>query len=456
MTSFDEYFNWPDVNIAHFYIYFVLTAILAFYMTYKSGSKYKFELFFIAFYLLTGNLNELLTIRIPGFSLFEIWPERFLFFLLSFFIIRKTVLSRKKLLFTLDKKVAWFEIALFGYVIMLVASQIVNIDNIGLVEAIKVMLETLAFLAIMIGLKLFMDKPSYNLVGQVLIVGAVISSLVSFAQLVIDPYFLRIGDDRAAFGTLLRSNGIFNTEYFNSYYLIIAIAWTFTTIKKKWLKTFLILIFSLGVLTTFHRMSWLILALVSIIYLVYINRVAYEKILVIGLSALALLLSLSIFYYQDIMNSSLVKERLNEPITGRKAYYSLVLDNIDKKPLFGYGNFDNEVYYAGMLQITSSRQRASGETGGLHSGYFSTLFLYGVPAFVFFSLFALLSVMYYASYYRENIYFAIPLLVSVIYLIGNLTNTFLFLSYLSVLFAVHIGIGMGINGIDKGELKKAG
>ncbi|MEX0274340.1 MAG: hypothetical protein AB3N16_08185, partial [Flavobacteriaceae bacterium] len=73
------------------------------------------------------------------------------------------------------------------------------------------------------------------------------------------------------------------------------------------------------------------------------------------------------------------------------------------------------------------------------------LFLYGIPAFVLFTLFVVLSVAYYAKAYLRNLYFVIPFLVSIIYMIGNLTNTFLFISYLSVLFAIHIGIGIGID-----------
>ena len=449
MNDFAENLIQPELQLSHFYIYFIFAAIVALFLIIKSDSKYKIELFFLSFFLITGNLNELLTIKIPGFSFFEIQPERFLFLMLLFFIFRKSLLSRKKLRLTFDRKVPWFEVALFVYVLMLTASQIVNSTEIGMENAIKTILEALAFLVIMVGLKLMANKPSYDLIGKSIIIGAVISSLVSLVQLSIDPYFLRIGDARVAFGDVLRSNGLFTAEYSNSYYLIIAIAWTLTTIKKNWLKISLIFLFTLGVLSTFHRMSWIILALVSVIYLVYIYKLAFEKILLIGLSCLALFLSLSIFYYQDFMNSTLVQERLTEPVDGRKGYYTIVLDNVDKKPFFGFGGYNNEVYYVNMLRITSSRDRATGVTGGFHSTYFSVLFLYGIPAFVCFVFFVLFSVFYYAKSGMENLYFVIPFLVSIIYLIGSLTNTFLFLSYLSVLFAIHIGIGMGIKKINK-------
>jgi hypothetical protein len=149
------------------------------------------------------------------------------------------------------------------------------------------------------------------------------------------------------------------------------------------------------------------------------------------------------------MNSSLVKERLTEEVGSREGYYSMVLDNIGQKPLFGYGDRNNEVYYANMLRITRDRDRAYGITGGIHSTYFSVLFFHGILAFVVFTLFAILSVFYYLRQLNHNLYYVIPFLVSILYLVGSLTNTFLFLSYITVLYAIHIGIGMGINKLEK-------
>ncbi len=449
MNSYDQYFNWPEVHLEHFYIYFALAAVTALYLVIKSDSKHKVELFFLSFFLLTGNINNILTLKIPGFSFFEIQPIRFLYLLLLFFIVRKTFLSKEKQHLSLNRKTPWFLILLYAYVVLLALSVIVNISHMGVSEGLKVILDAAAFLILLTSLSLMADKPSYDLIGKSIIIGAVVSSLVSLMQLSIDPYFLRIGDERLAFGSFLRSNGIFSTEYFNSYYLIIAITWTLITIKKKWLKITLITLFTLGVLSTFQRMSWIILALVLITYSVYVKKAAIEKLLLVGLTCLALILSFSIFYYQDIMNSSLVKERLSQSVEGREGYYTMVIDNIGKKPLFGYGDLKNEVYYVNLLRITYDRDRATATTGDLHSGYFSAMFLYGIPAFVCFTLFVLSAVFYYSNSFNDNLYFVIPFLVSILYVIGNLTNTFLFLKYVSVLYAIHIGIGMGINKIKE-------
>ncbi len=449
MNNYQQFFDYEEVQLYHFYIYFVLAAAIAFYLTLKSNSRNKIELFFLSFYLLTGNINDLLTIKIPGFSLFEIQPERFLFFLLFFFIVRKLMFSKEKIYLTFNMKVPWFEVALYAYMVLLVISVLVNGSVIGIADVLKTILDTSAFLVLIMAFRLMADRPSYDLIGKSIITGAVASSIISLVQFSIDPYFLRIGDARLAFGSVIRSNGLFGTEYFNSYYLIIAIAWTLITFKNNLLKFSLVTLFTLGIISSFQRMSWLILVLILFTYFVYIKKVAIEKLLLAGLSLLALLTFVTIFFYQDIMNSTLIKERLSEQVDSRQGYYTMVLNNIGKKPVFGYGGLKNEVYYENMMRITRSRARATAKEGDLHSGYFSTLFLNGIPAFICFTLFAILPVFYYSRSFKDDLYFVIPFFVSIIFMIGNLTNTLLFQKYISILYAIHIGIGMGIHKLNK-------
>ncbi|MBT9186741.1 O-antigen ligase family protein [Zobellia russellii] len=448
MSNYEQHFNWTGVQIHHYYIYFVIAGLIASYLTYKSDSKYKLEGFLLSFYFLTGNINDLLTIKIPGFSFFEIQPIRLIYLLLLFFIVRTTLLSKEKIPPSDNFRIPYFIIPLVLYILLQIISISVNLDDVGLPEALKTILESVAFVIILVGLRLMADQATYDLVGKSIIVGGVITSLVAFIQLGYDPYFLRIGDERLAFGNVLRSNGLFTAEYYNSYFLIIAITWTLTTVKKNFLKVFLVVLFSLGVITSFMRMSWIILIVVLATYLIFINKVALEKLLFAALSGLMIILSLSIFYYQDIMNSSLVKERLSDSVGGRKGYYTMVLDNIDQKPWLGFGGLTNDVYYVNLLRITQDRDRATATTGSLHSGYFSSMFEYGIPASVCFTLFIILSAVYYSTSFKKNLYFVIPFLVSIIFMVGNLTNTFMFLSYLSVLYAVHIGMGMGIRKIE--------
>jgi hypothetical protein len=134
---------------------------------------------------------------------------------------------------------------------------------------------------------------------------------------------------------------------------------------------------------------------------------------------------------------------MTQHVDGRKGYYTMVFENIADKPIFGFGGKNNDVYYQAMIRITGELNRATGTTGGIHSGYFSTLFYFGIPACFFFSTFILLSIFYFGYLTRYHLFFAIPFVMAIIYCVGSFTNTFLFDRFLAILFAIHIGIGMG-------------
>lgn len=454
MVDYQQFFAWPEVQIEHFYVYLAIAFLIAAYLVITSPVRYRLEVFCLSFYLLTGNVNNILTFKIPGFTLFEIQPIRFLFFLFCFFILRKTLLSRERLSISMDNRVPWFMIALILFVLLLITSTLYNSGVMEIRDVLEEIYNALAFVVLIFALALMRDKAAYDVFGRAIIVGGVVSSLVSLVQLGIDPYFLRIGEAREAFGNIIRSNGIFSTEYFNSYFLIVAATWTLYHVKNQSWKAILIFLFILGVLSSFQRMSWIILALVLLVYLIKIQKISFDKLALIGLGGLTVILTVSLLFYRDIKNSEMVQERLSQSIKGRIGYYSMVIDNIGDRPLFGYGDLKNEVYYTNMLKITGNRARATAEAGDLHSGYFSALFLYGIPAFLCFTAFVILAVRYYSRALRTDLYYAIPFLVSILFLVGNLTNTFLFLKYISILFAIHIGIGLGISQIQEHRPKK--
>ena len=440
----EHLFRWQEVHLVHFYIYFVISAVIAFYLTKKSNSRYKFEIFFLSFYLLTGNLNEILTIKIPGLSLFEIQPRRFLFLMFSFFLVRKLWFSREKIFLTTNGKIPWWEITLYTYFIFFIVSQFANTSVIGLTNIFVNISYEMTFLVILLSLRLLSNDESYDVIGKSILIGATFSSIISIIQFLIDPYFLRIGVNRIAFGEIFRANGIFYQEHLNSYFLIIAIIWVIFMFKNKNYKLILIFLFSIGVILSFHRMSWLILIALLTIYFLFIEKVVIDRLILTGLCGLAVILAIFILYHNDIMNTSLVKERLSDSVGGRKGYYAMVLENIHEKPLFGYGGRNNEVYYSYMLKITRRIGRATGVEGGIHNGYLTTMFYSGIPTFLFFTMFIVLSVFYYAKLFTRNIFFAIPFFIAFIFLVGNLTNTLTFPKHVGIFYAIHLGIAMGV------------
>lgn len=441
MTDISKHFDFEFalVDTIHFYIYLLFAGLIALFLVFRSSSSHKVEMLFISFYLLSGNLNNILTFKIPGITFFEIQPNRFIYLLLLFFLARKSFRG-SHLSIARGNYFFLYQLALYGYVGFLILSILVNIFPSGL----KTIVDAVAFIVIVQAISQLNDKPSYDIIKDSMIVGAVLSSLISVLQLIWNPYFLRIGDARAAFGPFLRSNGLFSTEYYNSYFLIIAIGWVLVTIKNSRIRSVLILLFSIGVICSFQRMSWIVLSLILLFYYLVLKRAAIQRVILAGLTILTLMTSTALFLYQDIRKSSIVQERLSDSVDGRKGYYTMVLETFGQKPVLGFGDLNNEVYYENMLRITNSRERAEAARGGIHNGYLSNLFRYGLPAAVFFLLFLILVVYYYSNAARYHNHFIVPLVAAVVFMIGNLTNTFIFLSHLSVIFALHLGYGQGL------------
>lgn len=453
-----ELLKMDGLDLALIDAYFVVALLIALYFMYKSQAENKFELLVISFFLLTGEYATMLTFSIPGLSFFEIQPERFLLLTFGFFIFRSLAFpgSVKQ---TKIRTSPWiqplFLVALILAVATVVGALFVNVHSVGLSEAIVQSLKPLNVLILVYSFYLLSNEKTIATIGRVMIVAAAVSSIICLIQTGVDTMFMRIGEQRGAFGDVLRATGIFKSERINAYFLIMAMAWALITLQNNRLKFLLTALFAAGVVCTFHRMSWLVMSMVLFIYFLKIQKIGADRLVFAGLIGLTLVLSIYTFYFQDIMQSSLVQERLTDHVDGRKGYYDMVIENIGYQPVFGYGGKNNEVYYQSMLQITGQFNRATGQDGGIHSGYFSTLFYYGVPALVFYVLFVALSILYFYRLTQYNIFFAIPFLVAVIYALGNLTNTLLY-SDIGILYALHMGMGMGARyqrGFIYGEIK---
>ncbi len=431
----------PEMDSIYFYAYLAMTFLIALRLILKSQSKYKTELFFLSFFLISGNISEYLTFSIPGVSFFEIQPDRFLFFLFSFFILKNLLFPKDSIKLPFGWSMPWFKIILYFYVFLVIASQAFHVYHNGIAELITNIVYAINILIIMYYVRTMTDQETIRIIGTTIVIGAVLASLVSLIQFAVDPMFLRVGDQRIAFGDILRSNGIFISEYLNAYFIITALSWVLVTYKNSWLKLFLFVLFSFGVICAFQRMSWLILSIVVFIYIVFIEKVAASKLLALGLSGMAVLIIAFLFFRSDIMNSTLVRQRLSEPVNSRAGYYTTAINNVGKKPIFGFGGKNNETYYYNMLMITYDRDRATGLTGDFHSGYFSTMFYYGLIAFLAFVALVISSITFFARLLKKHLIFSIPFLVALLYGIGNLTNTFLLDAFLCILFAIHLGIG---------------
>lgn len=412
-------------------------------MVWKSDTAYKFELLVVAYFLFGGNYSDLLTFKIPGLSFFAIQPIRFVFLTCVFLWVRKFLSSGLRRVPGEPVRQPLFVIILILFALSGIISQATHFSKIGFSEVIVQAIYFSNFVLILFTMRYVVDTPFIEVIGRTIIITAVLASIICLIQIGVDHSFMRVGDFRQAFGTVLRSNGIFSSEYTNSYFLIMAIYWTFYLLRDYQYKWLLAGLFIAAIFTSFHRMSWLILMLTLAFYFLKIELLPMKQLLLLGLTGVAVVLFVFAFAYRDIMNSSIVKDRLNDSIEGREGYWSMVANNIGDKPFFGFGDKDNEVYYANMLRITRDRDRATGLTGDIHNGYLQSMFILGIPSFLLFAGFIITSIAYFAKILHSHLFFSIPFLFCVLYGIANFTNNFSFDKPLAFIFAIQIGIGLG-------------
>lgn len=420
-----------------------IVGVIALWLTLKSKSTHKIEVFLLSFFLMSGHYNKLLTFKVPGISFFEIYPVRLLFLVFAFVLLRRFITPQRREQSSPSAGFPAFKLPLYLFVGAVILSQFSHLTELGLSEVLATSLDNLSFIIILTAIALIVDPPFRKTIGQAIIIGAVITSVIAVIQLGYDHYFMRYGDNRQAFGSVIRSNGAFREEYSHSYFLIVAIFWTLVSVKTRLLKIILVGLFMVGIICSFQRMSWVILALSLFIYGWKIDPPPAGQIVFAGLAGVSVLLLVSILYYRDIANSSVVQDRLMDNVDNRKGYWEMVMDHIGEKPFFGFGSKKNDIYYYYMMQITEDRDRATGATGDIHNGYLQSLFIYGIPAFVFFVLFVLFLVLYFVKLLPRDLFFTVPFMVALLYMIANLTNNFVFLKYVSILLAINTGIGLG-------------
>jgi hypothetical protein len=285
------------------------------------------------------------------------------------------------------------------------------------------------------------DEELVELLIKGLIVTAVISSIVAVIQFTVAENFLRVGNARIAFGSKVRSNGIFYAEYTNSYFLIAATVAVLLFVQSKTRRKILVSLFVLGILLSFHRMSWIITVIVFALYLIYVRKQSVVRIASMAtvIGAVAFIISSS----STFRRSDLVRSRIEEDtMSDRFKYYTMVVDNANKVFWTGAGTLKSSLYYYGMLGVGQSVEWARGEWGGIHNLYLETLFLYGGPTALLY-LILIFSAMkdFHKAIGTHGDALFFPLSFVVMYLIMNLTNSFPLGSDVGFLFGVLIGCG---------------
>jgi hypothetical protein len=287
--------------------------------------------------------------------------------------------------------------------------------------------------------------------GRAILLVAAVSSLVAIVQFFVNPYFLRIGGELPAFGGKLRSNGVFYAEYLHSYVCVMALIITLLAVQPGKIKSGLIAFYLIGILLSFHRMSWIVTGLVFILYFVLYQRQSFKKVVVWVPLIISILLffSLEIFPVVDtIQGSSLYKSRLSQnSLDSREKISEMALKYIDEIFLMGAGSTKSGVYYYAMMNAVEDRDWALGLRGGFHNIYVYNLFFYGMPLALLFVIMLLSMFRYFIRMIFEEKYFSFfPLFFLLMFVIMNLTNCFPLEYDFGFYFAMFLGCSAAVVG----------
>ena len=275
-----------------------------------------------------------------------------------------------------------------------------------------------------------------------------VSSVIGIYQMVGNQRFFRLAELRFAFGGFSRSTGVFAAEYTQSYFLISGLILALFTVPSRLLRRFLVGLYALGIILTFHRMSWITLAVLFLLFFIVVKK-ELPKLVVIGASSFILVVCLAIFLSPQIerlKSSDLYRSRLTDrTMDSRMRINKMIFRNIHKSWLIGFGSRDSDMYYFGMLEADLGIDWARGEVGGIHNGFLIELFFRGVIVFVLYIAFFIYAFDYFRHLGRFThvvFYFAVFELTK--FVLANMTNGFNLGTALGLLLAMFLGMAAAL------------
>src|SRR5690606_29516105 len=214
-----------SVGTIYIYLYFVLAACVAAYWIYNSQVKFKFELLVLCFYLMTNDINDFLTFKIPGLGFFEIQPARGLFLVFSFLLIRNLSFFKERKEKYNITTMPWFVVMVVLFIVFKTLSEIYHYDQHGgPAKVIVLFMEALNIIVLIYAVQILVTRETIRIIDNCIIFAGIFTACVSFIQVIDDPFFMRIGDFRRAYGSVYRANGIFGSENYNSCFMILSVA----------------------------------------------------------------------------------------------------------------------------------------------------------------------------------------------------------------------------------------
>jgi O-antigen ligase len=280
---------------------------------------------------------------------------------------------------------ASFEKLLIAFVVIAIASLVVNYGSLGLKPVVSGAEKLLAFGVLYFVARDYLTRGDYRVLARGLVWLAVFSAVAAIVQYVVDPGFFRVGGDfRGAFGDVGRSTGAFGQEYEHAIYMtfvVIAVGlWGRGLPMWQWIS--LMVLFGISVAFTFQRMPWAVFlfAVLGVLAVRWWNNPRWRGLVVVA-GGLALVFVLWV-PWSDLayryLPHELVKGRLFEDtLTGRVAFNEFALSLIPRHPL-GLGETIGSPVYTQEYFKYGFPPEPDGVAYTVHNGFLSATVRYGI------------------------------------------------------------------------------
>ena len=425
------------------YIYIVLSIIVASILTFKTSNRV-LTFIFVTFLFAQPALNEKLNISLHGIPI-DLQPNRILLIVTVLYGIQDYY---KKKYEKIKYNRPSFEIFLYLYFISVIVSIAFNYNGIEHKTIIVIPTEILLFILVYNVTKLHSNSQNIKVYTQAFILLGVASSIIAIYQFFGDSSFLKICTPREAFGRYVRSSAVLPSEYELGYILIFSSIVLLNKYKDNFKLFGFTLLFIAGLITTFHRLDYLIFITCYFIYYIYFNNKS-PKFLIpcVVLYIIFFVTIMGYIFFPKQLHSfvasknykSFIEERiLSDTMSGRFLQYSVSAKEIAKHPL-GLGGDKNNNY----LKIIT---RHEGMNITIHNGYLSTSLKYGIFSGMSFLVLIILMLRYFwRKIDKNNLITIYPFFIVFIWFMSNLTNDLsAFSSYFVILVAIITGNFVGI------------
>lgn len=408
-------------------IYILGSLILCSYWANKAKNKWFVAAILFWLYSLPILEDPRYIISLP-FAGIDLQPSRILFLFLSaclFVFIIRARLEGKSLLAYKVSRIQLYEFWLVVFISIMILVMMLNLNELGARTVIVSTIKLLTFLILYLFSRECVSQQDFHILTIAIVTFAGLSALVGIYQFFGDPSFFRLGVSRAAFGSYIRGNGFFTSEYDQGLFLTMALLIGLLTLQNKWSKYLIAALLPVGVFLSMHRASWVILLIVSGILLVK----DFRKINVWVFSvAISIIIGLFIFLnlplrtnYAGSFLDLLVSQRVEDNTLGvRGNLNEFALGMIQKYPL-GIGDYSSSLYI--QESYNNNIPLVEGNPLVVHNGFLSAGVLYGIAGMIAFTLFMITTLIHYVkrNILATNIGLMIVLTL-MCFLIINMTN----------------------------------